>query len=413
MADTASNTRPGDISASYPSSGNSGVVNAMNAGNVNLTEVVAQDLVREVVCYIESGEAPYDGTRDGARISAIFVVLILSSAVTFFPVMATKMKSLRIPLYAYLFARYFGAGVIIATAFIHLLDPAYAEIGPNTCVGMTGGWAEFSWVPAIALASAMSVFLMDFYAERYVEKKYGIAHGPSVSDAQAAMRVGSVDAAALRYDDHGRRRSTSTHQHLHSGDQDPQPRNVKDLETGKAEKLSLSESEEDALADRAFKQQIAAFLILEFGVIFHSVIIGLTLGSAGDEFKTLYIVVVFHQSFEGLGIGARLSAIPFPKKLNWLPYALCAGYGLTTPIAIAAGFGVRTTYNPGSFTASTVSGVLDATSAGILLYTGFVELLARDFLFNPDRTNDDKQLTYMIFCVLLGAGVMALLGKWA
>jgi solute carrier family 39 (zinc transporter), member 1/2/3 len=63
--------------------------------------------------------------------------------------------------------------------------------------------------------------------------------------------------------------------------------------------------------------------------------------------------------------------------------------------------------------ANIVSGVLDSISAGILLYTGFVELLARDFLFNPERTKDDRQLAFMVGSVLLGAGVMALLGKWA
>jgi zinc transporter 1/2/3 len=86
---------------------------------------------------------------------------------------------------------------------------------------------------------------------------------------------------------------------------------------------------------------------------------------------------------------------------------------LTTPIAIAVGLGVRTTYNAGSFTANVVSGVLDSTSAGILIYTGFVELIARDFLFNPDRPNDDRKLAFMIFTLFLGAGIMALLGKWA
>lgn len=271
------------------------------------------------------------------------------------------------------------------------------------------------------MASGIFVFLMDFYAERYVEKKYGLSHGHSDSAERQAARVGSVDAGMMHYQIDDRRRST--HQHLHSGDQDrPQQENAsgnsqaespKKLEDGKAEVSSLSDSELDAIADKSFKQQIAAFLILEFGVLFHSVIIGLTLGSAGSEFGILYPVIVFHQSFEGLGIGARLSAIPFPKRYRWLPYWLCAGYGLTTPIAIAAGLGVRTTYNSSSNTANIVSGVLDAISAGILLYTGFVELLARDFLFNPDRTNDDRQLTFMIISVLLGAALMALLGKWA
>lgn len=391
-----------------------------NPYNVNLEAVLNQSLTSDVICYLQAGENEYDGPI-GVRISSVFVVLVVSSAVTFFPVLATRVKKLNIPIYVYLFARYFGAGVIIATAFIHLLDPAYSEIGPNTCVGMTGGWGEYSWPPALALTSSMFTFLMDFYAERYVEKKYGLKHGHG-SQEKGNMRAGSIDAAMMRYE---MDRRQSTHQALHSADQDPQLRqqlseglapedHSKNMEDGKAECMSLTESEQDELADRSFKQQIAAFLILEFGVLFHSVIIGLTLGSASqDEFAVLYPVIVFHQSFEGLGLGARLSAIPFPKRLAWMPYALCAGYGFTTPIAIAAGLGVRTTYNAGSFTANVVSGVLDSISAGILLYTGFVELLARDFLFNPDRTDDDKQLAFMILSVFLGAGIMALLGKWA
>lgn len=72
---------------------------------------------RDIICYLDAGENEYDG-RLGARISALFVILIVSSAVTFFPVLATRSKKLRIPLYVYLFARYFGTGVIVATAFI-------------------------------------------------------------------------------------------------------------------------------------------------------------------------------------------------------------------------------------------------------------------------------------------------------
>lgn len=143
-------------------------------------------------------------------------------------------------------------------------------------------------------------------------------------------------------------------------------------------------------------------------------IIGLNLGVAGDEFDTLYPVLIFHQSFEGLGIGARLSDIPFPARLrSWLPWLLCLAYGLTTPISIAIGLGVHTTYDPNSFTANVVSGVLDSISAGILIYTGLVELMARDFIFDPNRTKDNKRLTFMVVSFLLGAGIMALLGKWA
>ncbi len=89
--------------------------------------------------------------------------------------------------------------------------------------------------------------------------------------------------------------------------------------------------------------------------------------------------------------------------------------GSTYDINLAHSYGERKIYvgNAGSFAANAVSGVMDAVSAGILIYTGLVELLARDFLFNPERTRDNKRLTFMIVCVFLGAALMALLGKWA
>jgi solute carrier family 39 (zinc transporter), member 1/2/3 len=71
----------------------------------------------QIICYIFAGKNEYNG-RLGARISALFVILIVSSAATFFPVVAARVSWVRINIYVYLFARYFGAGVIIATAFI-------------------------------------------------------------------------------------------------------------------------------------------------------------------------------------------------------------------------------------------------------------------------------------------------------
>lgn len=264
-------------------------------------------------------------------------------------------------------------------------------------VGMTGGWADYAWCPAIVLTSVCFIFLADFLAERYVEAKYGIAGEVDIQTAVAGAEKHAFD------EENG---------HSHSPEDMPSRHRpsvaVPMMEKGYQEEVA----HDDEAATVAFKQQIAAFLILEFGVLVHSIVIGLNLGVVGDEFSTLYPVLVFHQSFEGLGIGARMSAIPF-KKGSWMPWLLCTAYGLTTPISIAIGLGVRTTYNPGSFTANVVSGVLDAMSAGILIYTGLVELLARDFLFNPHRTKSNRQLAFMLGCVFLGAGLMALLGKWA
>lgn len=269
--------------------------------------------------------------------------------------------------------------------------------------GMTGGWASYSWPPAICLTAVIVIFSMDLAAERYVEAKYGMAHGHV--DVEGLVTLGTEGADAHRLD----------HQFLHNFDQmsdmerhisrrmstqrqlgpvyaadvlasskskecdeaastssdvaaaanaDPEAQRRKHAEAAVSEKV-LERAEE-----RSFQTQIAAFLILEFGVIFHSVIIGLNLGTAGQEFATLYPVLVFHQSFEGLGIGARMSAIPFPRRLRLMPWFLCAGYGLTTPIAIGIGLGLKSTYNGNSYVAFVISGVLDSISAGILIYTG-------------------------------------------
>lgn len=87
-----------------------------NPGSVDLTNV-SDEMRRSIVCYLDQGANGYNG-RIGLRVSAIFVVLVASCCTTLFLVAATRGTKVRIPLYVYLFARYFGAGVIIATAFI-------------------------------------------------------------------------------------------------------------------------------------------------------------------------------------------------------------------------------------------------------------------------------------------------------
>ena len=149
-----------------------------------------------------------------------------------------------------------------------------------------------------------------------------------------------------------------------------------------------------------YAAQMTAIFILEFGVIFHSIFVGLTLAVAGEEFNTLYVVLVFHQTFEGLGLGSRLAATPWPKTKRWTPYAFALAYGLSTPIAMAVGLGVRETYAPGSQTALIVNGVFDSISAGILIYTGLVELMAHEFMFSTFMRR--KKLTV----VLAAFGVM-------
>lgn len=159
---------------------------------------------------------------------------------------------------------------------------------------------------------------------------------------------------------------------------------------------------------------LTSIFILEFGVVFHSVLIGLTLAVSGAEFRTLYIVLTFHQLFEGLGLGTRLATVPWPASRWQTPYLMAIAYGLSTPTAIAVGLGVRDTYRAEGATTLVVAGVFDSLSAGILLYTGLVELMAHEFLFTHSLKETKTSTLMSAFgCMVLGAFLMSLLGKWA
>jgi solute carrier family 39 (zinc transporter), member 1/2/3 len=97
-----------------------------------------------------------------------------------------------------------------------------------------------------------------------------------------------------------------------------------------------------------------------------------------------------------------------------MPWVLGTVYGFTTPVAIAAGIGASQSFSPNSNQTLIVNGVFDSISAGILIYTGLVELMAHEFMFNQEMHKSSIWMMLSAFgCMTLGAGLMALLGKWA
>ena len=229
----------------------------------------------------------------------------------------------------------------------------------------------------------------------------------------AAYRIGSARLKALGFnpDPHGHGIGPSGTHAAHG----PEGRQIEEISDGKSPSSGdhdLEKADPIPVLDDPIPQ-IIGVAILEFGVLLHSVLIGLKL-AVDPAFKVLFVVIVFHQMFEGLGLGTRLGILPLPKKYNYVPYVGGFLYGICTPIGIAAGLGIRSTYNPDSPTAAIVSGVMDALSSGILLYTGLVELLAHEFLFNPAMQRaSGKHIAFASVFVLLGAGIMSLLGRWA
>jgi len=155
-------------------------------------------------------------------------------------------------------------------------------------------------------------------------------------------------------------------------------------------------------------------LLLEAGILFHSVFIGMALSVAtGTSFAVLLVAISFHQTFEGFALGSRISAIRFPAG-STKPWLMALAYGTTTPIGQAIGLAIHTLYDPASQTGLLMVGFMNAISSGLLLFAGLVELLAEDFLSDESYiTLHGKRRLQACASVVSGAALMALVGAWA
>ncbi|EGX94330.1 membrane zinc transporter [Cordyceps militaris CM01] len=350
-----------------------------------------------------SGEA-VDDTRRGLRIGAIFIIMAASLVGALAPVLLARQTKMHVPKFTFFICKYVGTGVIVATAFMHLLDPAIDNFS-DECVAARV--PEYPWALAIALMTVMTMFLLELVVTNFQKDD---EHNATAYDSE----VPSMDYIAKKRP--GIEETTADCPHGPDLEQAAgiDPKKV----PGRADDVSYPPGGEDHLAhvqshtaaETGLAGQLTAIFVLEFGVIFHSVFVGLTLGTT-TELVVLLIVLVFHQMFEGLGLGSRIATAPWPKDKQWLPYLLCFGFAISTPVGIAAGMGAK----PANATDQKLTnGIFDSISAGILLYTGLVELLAHEFMFNPHMRRSPLKIQLFGFgCIAFGAFVMALLAKWA
>lgn len=143
----------------------------------------------------------------------------------------------------------------------------------------------------------------------------------------------------------------------------------------------------------------------EAGIVFHSVIIGVTVGSTGgNEFIPLLIAINMHQACEGLGLATRISLLATRTRVHYLLYfAFC----ITTPLGMAIGTGIRQRYNASDRNTLLTLGVLNSISAGILIYSALVQLMAGDFLYNRSMLSASlKRCLSALAAFVLGAIAM-------
>ncbi|KAI5292566.1 hypothetical protein KEM52_006256 [Ascosphaera acerosa] len=389
------------------------------------------------------GGNEYDG-RVGVRVSAIFVIMVASALGSILPVWTRppppgttrkRHRFIAIPDWCFFICKYFGTGVIIATAFIHLLAEAQEKL-ESEC--LDGPITEYPWTFGIALMTIIVLFYVEFLTLRFASRR-----GAAKSDLDAHTEKAAAAAAAgvgAAHDHHGQFISGHAHaaDHVPRDPTDRLPEQEQAQAQGQAQESAADGSnsslhgsvekkpraleagrargDTDISEGESYSSILTGLFVLEFGIIFHSIFIGLTLAVTGsDEFNILYVVLTFHQLFEGLGLGSRLATCPWPGDNARVAYLLAGAFSLTTPIAIAIGMGVRHSYPPNSKSTLMTEGIFNSISGGILLYTGLVELLAHEFIFSPhmQKVASLREVLSAFFLIAAGTALMAMLGKWA
>ncbi|OJJ46315.1 hypothetical protein ASPZODRAFT_133349 [Penicilliopsis zonata CBS 506.65] len=165
------------------------------------------------------------------------------------------------------------------------------------------------------------------------------------------------------------------------------------------------------------QRQLLQCLLLEAGILFHSIFIGMALSvTTGTPFIVLLVAISFHQTFEGFALGARIASL-IPDLFapdSPRPWLMALAYGTTTPIGQAIGLVLHNLYDPASTTGLLMVGITNAISSGLLLFAGLVELLAEDFLSESSyETLQGRRRIEACISVASGALLMAFVGAFA
>lgn len=271
--------------------------------------------------------------------------------------------------------KYFGTGIIISLAFCHLLQESFKTFS-NECIGEL---AYEPTAPAIAMGSMFVIWLIDFFGSRR------LANRKALSSLDAHQSCEPCEPSS------------------------PDTKSpVADLCCDSGLK-SVAET-----SDRANRRAHWDVQLLEGGIVFHSIMIGVSLGAQTDGFSATFAALIFHQLFEGLGLGARISLLIWPSGItsSVKKHLLCLAYTLTTPVGIAIGIGVHQSFNENGEAELLAIGVLNSVSAGILLYSGLCQLLYSEWVVGDMRNASNMRVAVALIALVSGLFGMSLIGKW-
>jgi zinc transporter ZupT len=267
------------------------------------------------------------------HVAALFIIFFVSGFGCAFPILATRFPRLHVPASFLFFVSHFGTGVLIATAFVHLLPTAFTSLG-NPC--LSDFWTkDYPAMPgAIALGGIflVTVIEMVFSPARHVCRGGNRTPNANIDRTRPGQEEDSSPSTDNNLHAIVSRPNISQPIGLDAGShlRDMGPlvgrsasisRAINRMGEGNEEIVRVAsapniqthhekdngtihtdlEREDDSFAlspEQKQKKETMQVYLLEMGILFHSVFIGMSLSvSVGKEFVVLLIAIVFHREF--------------------------------------------------------------------------------------------------------------------
>ncbi|KAL1919871.1 uncharacterized protein VTP21DRAFT_1803 [Calcarisporiella thermophila] len=300
------------------------------------------------------------------HIAGLFIILGVSALGVFTPMIIKRIKRMEVVSSLMTTLKFFGIGIIIGTTFIHMLVDAFESFA-SPC--MPEFFQGYPWAPIFCLIAIVFIHLVQFILTE--QARNSSVDSPRGSSIVNLTQVETATEKSLPIEVHH-------HHHVpYSGG--------------------------------GSNSKYIGTLVLELGLVLHSIVIGVSLGiTSGKEYIGLLIAMAFHQFFEGVALGSRISEIPSSLCNSII---LGAVFACTTPVGFAIGIGVRKSYSGNSGAGLAIQAIFDSLASGLLIYASFVELLASEVNMSEDFR---RRSTIMKMCcflaIYLGIVVMAILG---
>ncbi|TFK16710.1 Zip-domain-containing protein [Coprinopsis marcescibilis] len=279
-----------------------------------------------------------------AKITVMLLILVGSFVAVSFPAISNA-GFIKIPNLLFFIGKHFGTGVILATAFIHLLPDSFAALLSPAVKERYGDVGQ--WTGLIILCSLLAIFLVEYISTTYVDHLHSKPSAPPTPTSTPSIYTAPLPVPVSASPSFLLQEPTPILPFLANSPKIMRLRSQNSCVCHKVVCICVHPQETPIVGSDSNngvnevqidgphhlnhnhhhhehrhehhheerqvgrRRQIVGIFVLQVGIMIHSLVIGLTLSvTTGADFASLTTAVLFHQIFEGLSLGIRIAALP-------------------------------------------------------------------------------------------------------